>query len=137
MLSLSGGIDPDKKSGAFRHIGASLARHKRIAACLLSGMCALATTLPANAVTFNWSYTNTGGAPETGGTTSGTITGLQEGINDLTASGISLTISQSQNVQLTTLSSGSGGNGTITVSGGNVTDYDFCFQMEGLFLQVI
>lgn len=45
--------------------------------CLASGACALATSLPAQALTFNWSWSLTDGGPtsETG-TVSGTVSGL-------------------------------------------------------------
>jgi len=88
----------------------------------------------ANALTFNWSFSNELGSPTgTGGTTSGTITGLDEGSNDLgSKAGITATMTSSTSgnvltVPLTWSSLGST-TGFITVTSGNVVGYDFIFN---------
>jgi hypothetical protein len=84
-------------------------------------------SLPAHALTFNWSFENNGGTPSTGGTTSGTITGLSEGSNDLFIAGITMNVlSSAQNIPAISFSSGVPfAGGFIDVLGGIVVDYTF------------
>lgn len=100
---------------------------KPAAICLGLGLATLAACGPANALTFNWSFLNNNGTPSTGGTITGTISGLAEGINDVSTAGITVNVLQSQNVPIGSLTTGAdaAGSGTITVLNGNVTDYNF------------
>lgn len=101
-------------------------QHKHLSTCLATGACALLASLPASALTFNWAFLNNGGRPAVGETTSGTITGLKEGLNDLKLEGISLFVGNSQNApDNVTLVSSASGDGSITVTNGSVVDYDF------------
>ena len=60
----------------FRLIRGSVNHHKRLGACLATGACSLAASLPANALTFNWSWDLNLGSPSSSGTVQGTISGL-------------------------------------------------------------
>jgi hypothetical protein len=88
----------------------------------------------ANALTFNWSFSNELGSPTgTGGTASGTITGLDEGSNDLgSKAGITATMTSSTSGNVSTVpltwSSLGSTTGFITVTSGNVAGYDFIFN---------
>ena len=103
------------------------------AACLLVGASAVFGCSAANALTFNWSFINTNGTPNATGTTSGTITGLTEGVNNispgLSPPGLSaiLTSSTSGN-GLPVPETWLGGTGTITVTSGAVSNYNFTFS---------
>ena len=91
----------------------------------------------ANAASFNWSFTNTDGGPVTGGLVSGAINGLSEGTNVFEPStlpyGITIDLNESPNgsTGLYDPAIVSGSGGSITVSGGEVTDYNFSFFLAG------
>ncbi|MFM7361557.1 MAG: hypothetical protein ACKO25_06990 [Cyanobium sp.] len=107
------------------------------ALCLGLGVAALALNAPAKALTFSWSYLNNNGAPNQGGTVSGTISGLAEGANDVSVTGIIVDVLQAQNVPLTSfvIGTNASGAGTIDVLNGNVTAYDFNMATDdGLFV---
>ena len=108
---------------------------KPAAICLGLGLATLAACGPANALTFNWSFLNNNGTPSTGGTITGTISGLAEGINDVSTAGITVNVLQSQNVPIGSLTTGAdaAGFGTITVLHGNVTDYNFNIQNDNFY----
>ena len=98
------------------------------AVCLLLCASAVLGCTAANALTFNWSFINNGGVPSSAGSTTGTITGLNEGTNDFSIAGITATVLTSQNLPVPSVfNSGSAGNisssGTIVVTGGVVTSY--------------
>ena len=100
----------------------------RPAIFLLLGASAVLGCNNANALTFDWSFINNSGVPSSAGSTTGTITGLQEGTNDFSIAGITATVLTSQNLPVPTVfNSGSAGNfssgGTIVVSGGVVSIY--------------
>ena len=101
---------------------------------LLLGASAVFRGAAANALTFNWSFLNELGNPNaTGGIASGTITGLDEGINDLAIkAGIAATMTSSTSgngltVPLTWSSLGQS-TGIITIASGSVAGYDFIFN---------
>jgi len=88
----------------------------------LAGIASVALALPAKALTFDWSFLNDTGGPVSGGTTSGTISGLKDGENDLSIAGIIAILTNSDNfAPLTSFLSGPDSSGTITVDGQSVT----------------
>jgi hypothetical protein len=101
---------------------------------------ALACSLPANALTFSWSFTDNyiPGSPTFGLETSGTITGLSEGVNNFKLPGITLAVTSSEtSLGLSTFSSSPAQDGTVTVTNGLITDYDFNLvadERSGAFL---
>ena len=103
-------------------------------ACLLLGASIVLGSSAAKALTFNWYFSNELGSPNaTGGITSGTITGLDEGINDLAIkAGITATMTSSTSgngltVPLTWSSLGQS-TGIITITSGSIDGYDFIFN---------
>lgn len=117
-------------SSALELIRGRLKWHKRLSTCLATGACALLASLPANALSFNWAFLNNGGRPGVGETTSGTITGLNEGLNLLNVEGITLFVESSQNApDNTILTSGGTGRGSITVANGIIVAYNFSIPL--------
>ena len=105
------------------------------AALLLLGASTVFGCSVANALTFNWNFNNTNGNPANTGTTSGTITGLAEGNNNVDNNNslliATLTSSTSGNFTVPrTWSQANGGlaGGFITVTSGNISDYNFFFN---------
>lgn len=107
------------------------------AAFLLLGASAVFGSSAANALTFNWNFSTTNGNPVNTGTTSGTITGLVEGNNNVDNNNslliATLTSSTSGNLSVPqTWSQANGGlaGGFITVTSGNISDYNFNFNNQ-------
>jgi hypothetical protein len=105
------------------------------AALLLLGASTVFGCSVAHALTFNWNFNNTDGNPVNTGTTSGTITGLVEGNNNVDNNNslliATLTSSTSGNLSVPqTWSQANGGlqGGFITVTSGNISDYNFNFN---------
>ena len=105
------------------------------AALLLLGASTVFGCSVANALTFKWNFNNTDGNPVNTGTTSGTITGLVEGNNNVDSNNslliATLTSSTSGNLSVPqTWSQANGGlqGGFITITSGNISDYNFNFN---------
>ena len=138
MLSASTATLRNRAASVLPGLATKLKARKHLAACLATGACALATTLPANAaLTFDFSFDVTNGGPDVAtGTVTGTISGLVDNTanqkNGLIVSNLSAPNTPPggwpANLEALTFI----GNG-ITVSNGNVVSYDIRFGSNPQF----
>ena len=113
----------------------------RPAAYLLLGASTIFGCSTANALSYNWSFINNGN-PTSGGTTSGTITGLIEGINDISGGpgynpNIVITVVDSVNTPDGNIFRSNDSflrNGDITVASGLVSGYNFTIYNASSYL---
>jgi len=113
---------------SMKHLRIGVQRLARITA--LAGIASMALALPARALTFNWSFINDDGNPIANDEiTSGTITGLVQGVNDLQQPGITAVLTSSTNLPTPISFFSAGGSfGTLTVSGSTLTYDGFSLQ---------